>query len=181
LKSLFNTTSILTGTGYATADYDNWGPLALSLFFVMTFIGGCAGSTSCGMKIFRLQVIVKAGWCYIKQLGQPNGVFVVRYNGQLLEDQVANSVIAFVMIFLMSFAVVAVALSLMGLDTLTALSAAAAAIANVGPGLGPVIGPSGTYASLPDQAKWLLSLAMLLGRLEFLAVLVMFSPSFWQR
>ena len=181
LKSLFNTTSILTGTGYATADYDNWGPLALSLFFVMTFIGGCAGSTSCGMKIFRLQVIVKAGWCYIKQLGQPNGVFVVRYNGQLLEDEVANSVIAFVMIFLMSFAVVAVALSLMGLDTLTALSAAAAAIANVGPGLGPVIGPSGTYASLPDQAKWLLSLAMLLGRLEFLAVLVMFSPSFWRR
>ena len=181
LKSVFNTTSIITGTGYATANYDNWGPLALSLFFVMTFVGGCAGSTSCGMKIFRLQVIIKTGWCYIKQLGQPNGVFVVRYNGQLLEDDVANSVIAFVMIFILSFAVVAVALSLMGLDSLTALSAAAAAIANVGPGLGPVIGPSGTYATLPDQAKWLLSFGMLLGRLEFLAVLVMFSPSFWRR
>ena len=181
LAAAFNVTSIITGTGYATTDYGQWGPFAIALFFVMTFIGGCAGSTSCGLKIFRLQVIVKSGWRYIRQLTLPNGVFVIRYNGRLLDDEVANSVVAFVLIFILSFSGVAVSLSLMGLDPLTALSAAAAAIANVGPGLGPEIGPSGTYAGLPDQAKWVLCFGMLLGRLEFLTVLVMFAPSFWRR
>ena len=181
LAAAFNTVSILTGTGYATTDYGQWGPFAVALFFVLTFIGGCAGSTACGLKIFRLQVIFKAGWRYIRQLTLPNGVFVIRYNGRPLDDEVANSVVAFVLIFILSFSAVAVALSLMGLEPVTALSAAAAAIANVGPGLGPQIGPTGTYAGLPDQAKWVLCFGMLLGRLEFLTILVMFSPSFWRR
>ena len=181
LSAAFNTTSILTGTGYATADYGAWGPFAVSMFFILTFIGGCAGSTACGLKIFRLQVLVKAGWRYIRQLTRPNGVFVIRYNGRLLDDDVANSVVAFVLIFILTFVAVATSLSLMGLDPLTALSAAAAAIANVGPGLGPEIGPSGTYAGLPTQAKWVLAFGMLLGRLEFLTVLVLFAPSFWRR
>lgn len=181
LAAAFNTISILTGTGYATTDYSEWGPFALALFFVLTFIGGCAGSTACGLKIFRLQVIFKAGWRYIRQLTLPNGVFVIRYNGRVLSDEVANSVVAFVLIFILSFSVIAVSLSLMGLAPITALSAAAAAIANVGPGLGPDIGPTGTYAGLPDSAKWVLCFGMLLGRLEFLTVLVMFSPSFWRR
>ena len=181
LAAAFNITSILTGTGYATTDYGAWGSFSVALFFVLTFIGGCAGSTSCGLKIFRLQVIVKSGWRYIRQLSLPNGVFVVRYNGRLLDDSVANSVIAFVLIFILSFSGVAIALSLMGLAPITALSAAAAAIANVGPGLGPDIGPSGTYAGLPDAAKWVLCFGMLLGRLEFLTILVMFAPSFWRR
>ena len=181
LSAAFNTTSILTGTGYATADYGAWGPFAVSMFFILTFIGGCAGSTACGLKIFRLQVVVKAGWRYIRQLTRPNGVFVIRYNGRLLDDDVANSVVAFVLIFILTFVAVATSLSLMGLDPLTALSAAAAAIANVGPGLGPEIGPSGTYAGLPTQAKWVLAFGMLLGRLEFLTVLVLFAPSFWRR
>ncbi|MCH1542108.1 MAG: TrkH family potassium uptake protein [Alphaproteobacteria bacterium] len=181
LSAAFNTTSILTGTGYATADYSAWGPFAISMFFILTFIGGCAGSTACGLKIFRLQVVVKAGWRYIRQLTRPNGVFVIRYNGRLLDDDVANSVVAFVLIFILTFVAVATTLSLMGLDPLTALSAAAAAIANVGPGLGPEIGPSGTYAGLPSQAKWVLAFGMLLGRLEFLTVLVLFAPSFWRR
>lgn len=181
LSAAFNTTSILTGTGYATADYAAWGPFAVSMFFILTFIGGCAGSTACGLKIFRLQVLVKAGWRYIRQLTRPNGVFVIRYNGRLLDDDVANSVVAFVLIFILTFVAVATSLSLMGLDPLTALSAAAAAIANVGPGLGPEIGPSGTYAGLPTQAKWVLAFGMLLGRLEFLTVLVLFAPSFWRR
>ena len=180
LSAAFNTTSILTGTGYATADYSAWGPFAISMFFILTFIGGCAGSTACGLKIFRLQVVVKAGWRYIRQLTRPNGVFVIRYNGRLLDDDVANSVVAFVLIFILTFSAVATSLSLMGLDPLTALSAAAA-IANVGPGLGPEIGPSGTYAGLPNQAKWVLAFGMLLGRLEFLTVLVLFAPSFWRR
>lgn len=181
LAALFNTTSILTGTGYATTDYGQWGPFSVALFFILTFIGGCAGSTACGMKIFRLQVIVKAGWRYIRQLTLPHGIFVIRYNGRLLDDDVANSVVAFVLIFILTFSAVAVSLSLMGLDPLTALSASAAAIANVGPGLGPEIGPSGTYAGLPDQAKWVLAAGMLLGRLEFLTVLVLFAPGFWRR
>ena len=181
LSAAFNTTSILTGTGYATADYSAWGPFAISMFFILTFIGGCAGSTACGLKIFRLQVVVKAGWRYIRQLTRPNGVFVIRYNGRLLDDEVANSVVAFVLIFILTFSAVATSLSLMGLDPLTALSAAAAAIANVGPGLVPEIGPSGTYAGLPNQAKWVLAFGMLLGRLEFLTVLVLFAPSFWRR
>jgi len=112
---------------------------------------------------------------------QPNGVFVIRYNGKLVDDKVANSVIAFGLIFVLSFAGLAIILALIGLDTQTALSAAAAAIANVGPGLGPIVGPSGTYAPLPDTAKWVLSFGMLLGRLEFLTVLVLFAPSFWRR
>ena len=181
LSAAFNTTSILTGTGYVTTDYGEWGPFAIALFFILTFIGGCAGSTSCGLKIFRLQVIIKAGWRYIRQLTLPNGVFVIRYNGRPLDDEVANSVVAFVLIFILSFSAIAIALSLMGLDPLTALSASAAAIANVGPGLGPEIGPTGTYAGLPDSAKWVLSFGMLLGRLEFLTILVMFAPSFWRR
>ena len=181
LAAAFNITSILTGTGYATTDYGQWGSFSVALFFVLTFIGGCAGSTSCGLKIFRLQVVIKSGWRYIRQLSLPHGVFVVRYNGRLLDDNVANSVIAFVLIFILSFSAVALTLSLMGLDPLTALSASAAAIANVGPGLGPHIGPSGTYAGLPDAAKWVLCFGMLLGRLEFLTVLVMFAPSFWRR
>ncbi len=181
LAAAFNTTSIITGTGYVNTNYDQWGSFAISVFFILTFIGGCAGSTSCGLKIFRLQVIVKAGWRYIRQLTLPNGVFVIRYNGRLLDDDVANSVVAFVLIFILSFGGVAIALSLMGLAPITALSAAAASIANVGPGLGPEIGPTGTYAGLPDSAKWVLCFGMLLGRLEFLTILVMFSPSFWRR
>ena len=181
LRAAFNTVSILTGTGYATADYSLWGPFAVSVFFILTFIGGCAGATSCGLKIFRLQIILKSGWRYVKQVTQPNGVFVIRYNGKIVDDRVANSVIAFGLIFVLSFSGLSIVLALIGLDTQTALSAAAAAIANVGPGLGPIIGPSGTYAPLPDAAKWVLSFGMLLGRLEFLTVLVLFAPSFWRR
>ena len=181
LQSAFSTTSILSGTGYSAIDYNHWGPFAVVLFFILTFIGGCAGSTACGLKIFRVQVALKTGWRYTRQLILPNGVFMIRYNGRVLEDEVANSVIAFVVIFLITFGLVALILALMGLDTLTALSASAAAIANVGPGLGAVVGPSGNYASLPDAAKWVLAFGMMLGRLEFLSVLVMLAPAFWRR
>ncbi|MGI9439467.1 MAG: TrkH family potassium uptake protein [Parvibaculales bacterium] len=181
LQSGFSTTSILSGTGYSVTDYNNWGPFAVALFFILTFIGGCAGSTACGLKIFRVQVVLKAGWRYIRQLVLPNGVFIIRYNGRVLEEEVANSIIGFVAIFLITFAFTSLALSLMGLDTLTALSASAAAIANVGPGLGHVVGPSGNYASLPDAAKWTLAFGMMLGRLEFLSILVMLAPAFWRR
>ncbi len=176
----FNVVSILTGTGYATADYSDWGPFAIGFFFCIMFIGGCAGSTSCGMKIFRFQVALAAMNLFARRLAHPNGVFVARYNGRVLTDDVFISVLSFFFVYFASFATLAVILSGFGLDSLTAISAAGTAIANVGPGLGEVVGPSGNFASLPEAAKWLLSAGMLFGRLEFFTLLVLFSPDFWR-
>jgi trk system potassium uptake protein TrkH len=176
----FNVTSILTGTGYATDDYGQWGGFAVVLFFFVMFIGGCAGSTTCGIKIFRFQVLHAAARTQMGRLLQPHGVFVANFNRRPIPDSVMDSVMSFFFLFALSFAVLAVALSLMGLDFLTAVSGAGTAIANVGPGLGDVIGPSGTFAPLPDMAKWLLAAGMLLGRLELLTVMVLFSRTFWR-
>lgn len=178
--AVFNVVSIITGTGYATTDYSAWGPFAHGVFFCIMFIGGCAGSTSCGMKIFRFQVALAAMSVYARRLAHPNGVFVARYNGRPLTDEVFVSVLSFFFVYFASFATLAVLLAGLGLDTLTALSAAGTAIANVGPGLGEVVGPAGTFASLPDAAKLLMAAGMLLGRLEFFTILVVLSPAFWR-
>ena len=176
----FNVISILTGTGYATADYGSWGPFAVGFFFCIMFIGGCAGSTSCGLKIFRFQVALAAIKLYARRLAHPHGVFVAHYNGRPLTSDVFVSVLSFFFVYFASFATLAAVLSGFGLDPLTAISAAGTAIANVGPGLGDVIGPSGNFASLDDPVKWLLSLGMLLGRLEFFTLFVLVSPAFWR-
>lgn len=176
----FNVTSILTGTGYTTDDYGQWGGFAVVTFFFVMFVGGCAGSTSCGIKIFRFQVLYAAARTQMGRLLQPHGVFVANFNRRPIPDSVMDSVMSFFFLFALSFAVLAVALSLMGLDFLTAVSGAGTAIANVGPGLGNVIGPSGTFAPLPDMAKWLLAAGMLLGRLELLTVMVLFTRTFWR-
>ncbi len=176
----FNVVSVITGTGYATTDYNAWGPFAVGFFFCIMFIGGCAGSTSCGMKIFRFQVAIAALTVYVRRLAHPNGVFVARYNNRPLTDDVFVSVLSFFFVYFASFATLAVLLSGFGLDTLTALSAAGTAIANVGPGLGEVVGPAGNFASLPDAAKLLMAAGMLLGRLELFTILVLFSPAFWR-
>jgi trk system potassium uptake protein TrkH len=176
----FNVTSILTGTGYTTDDYGQWGGFAVVVFFFVMFIGGCAGSTSCGIKIFRFQVLYAAARSQMSRLLQPHGVFVANFNRRPIPDSVMDSVMSFFFLFVLSFAVMAVLLSLMGLDFLTAISGAGTAIANVGPGLGDVIGPSGTFAPLPDMAKWLLAAGMLLGRLELLTVMVLFTRTFWR-
>ncbi|NOX93797.1 MAG: TrkH family potassium uptake protein [Alphaproteobacteria bacterium] len=178
--AIFNVVSIITGTGFATTDYHAWGPFAQGVFFCIMFIGGCAGSTSCGMKIFRFQVALAALVLYARRLAHPNGVFVARYNQRPLTDDVFVSVLSFFFVYFAAFATIAVLLSGLGLDTLTALSAAGSAIANVGPGLGDIIGPSGNYAPLPDAAKLLLAGGMLLGRLELFTILVLFSPAFWR-
>lgn len=178
---MFNVISIMTGTGYSTQDYGQWGAFAVTAFFFIMFIGGCAGSTSCGIKIFRFQVVYEAAEVRLKRLVYPNGTFVPRYQGRLLPDAVTASVMSFMFLFFFVFLVIAALLNMMGLDNLTALSAAGSAIANVGPGLGDTVGPSGTYAPLPGAGKWLLSFAMLLGRLEFFTVLVLFTPDFWRR
>lgn len=178
--AMVNITSILTGTGYATTAYDGWGPVAVALFFFVMFIGGCAGSTSCGIKIFRFQVLFQNVRQHIARVLYPHGVFTQKFNGRPISDDVTSAVLSFFFLYLLTFAVSAGLLSLTGLDPLTALSGAGSAISNVGPGLGALIGPSGNYQMLPDAAKWILSVTMLLGRLELFTVLVLLSPRFWR-
>ena len=177
----FNVVSIITGTGYATADFGLWGSFPLTLFLFLMVIGGCAGSTTCGIKIFRFQVLYATAVTQIRHLLEPHGVFIAYYNGKPIAESVSDSVMFFFFLYAASFAAIATGLGLIGLDFLTAMSGAATAISNVGPGLGDVIGPAGTFVSLPDSAKWLLSLGMLLGRLELFTVLVMLAPAFWRR
>ncbi|RMD64311.1 MAG: TrkH family potassium uptake protein [Alphaproteobacteria bacterium] len=176
----FNVISIMTGTGYATADFDNWGGFVMAVLFVLMFIGGCAGSTTCGIKVFRFQVLYATAITQLKRLFQPNGVFLPYYNRRPISESVASSVMAFFFLFIASFGFLAMGLGLTGLDFITAISGAATVISNVGPGLGDIIGPAGTFTSLPDAAKWLLAAGMLLGRLELFTVLVLFLPAFWR-
>ena len=179
-QSLFNVTSILTGTGYASADYGLWGAFPVMMFFLMGLVGGCAGSTCCSIKIFRWQLLVAAIRSQIQKIHSPSGVFVPRYQGRRVGEDVMSSVTAFFIAFMLSLATLAIILGLLGLDAVTAISGAATALANVGPGLGELIGPSGNFESLPDSAKWVLSAAMLIGRLELMAVYVLFSVAFWR-
>ncbi len=176
----FNLISVITGTGYATTDFGLWGEFSVTVFFFAMFIGGCAGSTTCGLKIFRLQVLYANTRCQIKKLMQPHGVFIPHFNRRPIPAAASESVLSFFFLYIMAFGALSVGLGWMGLDFITAVSGAASAIANVGPGLGPVIGPAGTYAPLPDAAKWMLSFGMLLGRLELFTVLVLLTPAFWR-
>jgi trk system potassium uptake protein TrkH len=176
----FNVVSLITTTGFASTDYGLWGTFPVAALFFLMAVGGCTGSTSGGIKIFRFAVLHAVASNQFARLIRPHGVFVSTFNRRPLPEAAAVSVMAFVFLFGLSFAIVAIALSALGLDYLTAMSAAITAVANVGPGLGPVVGPAGTFASLPESAKWLLSAAMLIGRLELFTVLVLFVPSFWR-
>jgi trk system potassium uptake protein TrkH len=179
-EAAFNVTSILTGTGYASADYMGWGAAAVAVIFFAGLVGGCAGSTSCSVKIFRYQILFAAAKAQIRAIHSPHGVFRPRYGGRSVSEDVLSSVMAFFVLFTVTLGVFAVLLGMTGLDLLTSVSGAAAAVANIGPGLGPIIGPAGTYAPLPDTAKWLLSMAMLIGRLELVVVFVLFTARFWR-
>ena len=179
-EAAFNVVSIITGTGYATADYGAWGSFGLMMFFFLMFVGGCAGSTTCGIKVFRFQVLYATAVTQVRRLLEPHGVYLAYYNRKPIPEEVSASVMAFFFLYVLSYAVIAIALGLIGVDFLTAASGAATAISNVGPGLGPTIGPSGTFATLSDGAKWILSAGMLLGRLELFTVVVLLLPSFWR-
>lgn len=179
-KVLFNTVSILTGTGYASADYMLWGPFPVTMLFFVGLIGGCAGSTSCSIKIFRYQLLFASISVQLRRIRSPNGVFTPRYQGRMISDDVLNSVMSFFVFFTVTLGVVAVSLGMTGLDFTTSISGAAAALANIGPGLGDTIGPAGNFASLNDTAKWILVIAMLVGRLELLAVYAIFTIAFWR-
>ena len=178
--SSFNVISILSGTGYVTDDFSLWGKFSLIFFLLLMFIGGCAGSTACGIKIFRLQMLLIFLKNQIKKLISPNSVIITKYNNQKISDNFINSVIIFIFTFLFIFLIIAMLLSISGLDFITSISGAASSISNVGPGLGDIIGPNGNYKDIPDLSKWVLSFGMLLGRLELFAVLVLFFPSFWR-
>ena len=178
--SSFNVLSILSGTGYVTDDFGLWGKFPLIFFLFLMFIGGCAGSTTCGIKIFRLQILFLFLKTQVKKLIYPNSIFLVNYNNQKIEDGFINSVIIFIFSYVIIFFLVAILLSITGLDFLSAISGAATSISNVGPGLGEMIGPNGNFSQVSEISKWILSFAMLLGRLEIFAVLVLFLPSFWR-
>ncbi|TFL17870.1 TrkH family potassium uptake protein [Jannaschia formosa] len=179
-EAMFNIASILTGTGYASVDYMGWGAFVIGLFFFMGLIGGCAGSTSCSIKIFRYQILFAAIKAQIRRVHSPHGIFHARYEGRRVSEDVLSSVMAFFVLFVVTLGLFAVALAMTGLDFLTSVSGAATAIANIGPGLGPIIGPAGNFAPLSDTAKWLLSAAMLIGRLEVMVVFVLFTSRFWR-
>ena len=178
--SSFNVISILSGTGYVTDDFGLWGKFSLIFFLLLMFIGGCAGSTACGIKIFRLQMLLIFLKNQVKKIISPNSVIILKYNNQKISDDFINSVIIFIFTFLFIFLIIAMLLSISGLDFITSISGAASSISNVGPGLGDIIGPNGNYKNIPDISKWILSAGMLLGRLELFAVLVLFFPSFWR-
>jgi trk system potassium uptake protein TrkH len=176
----FNVVSVVTTTGFATTDYSRWGNIAVGVFFGLTFIGACTGSTSGGIKIFRFEVMAVLLRTHFLHLLHPKGVFPRSYAGRLLPDDVVTSVVVFFALYFLCYSVLTIALMTLDLDFVTSITAAVSALSNVGPGLGPIIGPVGTFAPLPDTAKWLLTFAMLLGRLELFTVLILFMPRFWR-
>ncbi|MCY4431706.1 MAG: TrkH family potassium uptake protein [Rhodospirillales bacterium] len=180
-RSAFNVISVMTGTGYATEDFSGWGGGTTALLFLLMFVGGCSGSTTGGLRIFRIQVMLALVTAQLRKVPQPRLVSTPRLAGKRISEDTLRPVLSIAALFLITVTVLAGFLSILGLDRLTSLSAAASAVAIVGPGLGPVVGPAGSYAPLPDAAKWALSVGMLLGRLEFLTALVMFAPGFWRR
>ncbi len=180
VEALFNVTSVITGTGYSSTDYGQWAPGANAFFFAIMFIGGCAGSTSCGIKVFRFQILYETIKQHLSRIFYPNGIFMMRFNGKQIEDSAATAVMNFFAVYFLLFGIFAILLNLTGLDFLTSMSAAGTAISNVGPGLGKTIGPSSTFQELNDTAKWIMSAAMLVGRLELFTVLVLFMPRFWR-
>ena len=182
LRSIsFNVVSILTGTGYVTQQFDNWGSFSLIFFLILMFIGGCAGSTACGIKIFRVQILYLFLVNQLKKIIYPRGIFFIKYDSNNVDDKFMSSIISFIYLYIIIFFVITALLSLSGLDFVTSISAAATSISNVGPGLGTIIGPNGNFSQLPDFSKWVLSFGMILGRLELFAILVLFLPSFWQK
>lgn len=176
----FSVVSIVTTTGFAVEDYTTWGTFSVGLFFLLKFVGGCSGSTTGGIKIYRLQVASMLTRSHFLHLMTPNRVVPLMYNGRRLPPDVPFSVVAFLAIYLATVGFFAVLLAALGLDFVTALTAATQAVGNVGPGLGHLIGPSGNYSTLPAAAKWVLSFAMLLGRLELFTVLVLLRVEFWR-
>ncbi len=177
---IFNVVSILTGTGYVTKEFDQWGNFPLIFFLLLMFIGGCAGSTTCGIKVFRVHMLYFFLKNQLLKIIYPRAIINLKYNNDIVQDKLIASIISFIYLYIIIFFVISALLTLTGLNFITAISGAASSISNVGPGLGNEIGPNSNYASLPAVSKWILSAGMILGRLEIFAILVIFLPSFWR-
>jgi len=177
-EALFQTVSILTTTGYTSADYTKWTPFVTIIIFVLMFIGACSGSTSGGVKIIRHLILFKNSKLELKRLLHPSAVIPVRFNKKAIPRDITFNILAFIMIYFFFFGVGSIVMGLFGVDFETAIGAAAASLGNVGPSLG-LAGPSHSYSFMPDPGKWFLAFLMLLGRLELFTVLMLFTPYFW--
>lgn len=176
----FQTASILTTTGFATHDYNTWHPLACMLLFILMTVGGCAGSTAGGVKCIRVQILFKSAKCEVSRLLYPKAILHVRQDGKSVPDKIVSAVIGFIVLYSLFFLLSIVFLSLLGFDFVTASSATAATLGNIGPGLG-LVGPVSNYAWMPAIAKLWLIFCMLLGRLEVYSIVILFARSFWRR
>ena len=179
--AMFNIASILTGTGYTTSNYNNWGGFGLIIILMIMFIGGCAGSTTGGIKIFRLQILFRGLKLQVKKLTQPHAVYLMKFNNKAVTENTYTSIISFFFIYILLFILSSICLSFFELDFLTALSASASAISNVGPGIGEIIGPLGNYSGINNKAKWILVFTMIIGRLEIFTILILFTKNFWRK
>jgi trk system potassium uptake protein len=175
----FSVISTISTTGFVTADYNNWGTGAVLIMFFLLAVGGCSGSTAGAIKVWRFQVLYEVANAQIQRMLHPNGIFLPRYNGKPISESIANSVLIFLVLYAFTFTVFTIIVAMFGLDYITAMSGVAQAIGNVGPGLGPIIGPVGNFVTIPDGAKWTLAIAMIVGRLELLTILVLFTKRFW--
>jgi len=177
---VFQTVSLMTTTGYATADYETWIPAAQTLLFLLMLVGGCTGSTAGSIKILRHILVAKEARISLRKLLHPRGVFVYKMDGEVVSSDVLANVSGFLLLYLAALAGGTLALTLLGLDVATSMGAAAATVGNVGPGFG-LVGPAETYAPLPGSALWVLTGLMLLGRLELFTVLILFTRGYWRR
>ena len=164
-----------------TQNFDNWGNFPLIFFLILMFIGGCAGSTTCGIKVFRIQILYRFIIKQLKNIIYPRGIFILKYDEKPVDQKFMSSIISFIFLYILIFFIITGLLSMTGLDFTTSISGAATSISNVGPGLGDMIGPNGNFSTLPNISKWILSFGMLLGRLELFAILILFLPSFWRK
>ncbi|MBM3468370.1 MAG: TrkH family potassium uptake protein [Alphaproteobacteria bacterium] len=176
----FAVISVITSTGFTTDDYTLWGTFPLVLFFVLSLIGGCTGSTAGGIKIFRFQVLFAVALSHMRQLRRPHGIYLPTYQNQKISENISTSVFTFITLYGFCLILLTGGLSIFGLDFITSLSGAASALGNLGSGLTPLIGPLGSFAHLDIGPKGILMVGMILGRLELLAILVLFMPSFWR-
>ncbi len=177
---VFQVVSIITTTGFSTADYTLWGPFVTFIFFLLLFSGASAGSTSGGIKIVRIVLLMKNGFLEFKRRLHPKAIIPVQLNKESVSSHIIYNLLAFIFLYLFIFTFGAIFMTALGVDFLTSMSSVASALSNVGPGIENV-GPSNSYSSLPDLCKWLLALLMLMGRLELFTVAVLFTPHFWKR
>lgn len=178
--TVFTAVSFVTTTGFVVTDYTLWGGASHVAFFLMVFIGGCVGSASGGIKVFRWQVLTAVAKAHVNQMVYPHRVMPIDFNGRKVTDAATESVLAFFILYILTFAVHAAVLAALGMDVMSALSGSAAALGNVGRGVGEVIGSSGNWQGIPKAAKWVLSFEMIVGRLELFSVFILFTPGFWK-